>query len=197
MTEDAYDRFLAGIGEKPNRLAAIYHAVRNIPYGSVGARDPLQVMKNRSGSCSGKHILLRDLLRKAGFEAGVMTIYTHFDSKLKPNAAFPDELNEMIEQGGIPDYHHFVRIGGPGGQKLDATWHDAVSQYGFPVNSRWNGEGDTELASLPIETFEPVEDLVAYKIKMVASLPEAASQRRSRFFSLLTGWIADLGEGRG
>jgi hypothetical protein len=197
MSEDAFDRFLAGVGNEPNRLAAIYHAVRNIPYGSVGARDPLQVMKNRSGSCSGKHVLLRNLLRKAGFEAGVVTIYTHFDSKLKPNTAFPDELNEMIEEGGVPDYHHYVRVGGEGGQNLDATWHDAVIPYGFPVNSLWNGEGDTELASVPIKTFDPVEDLIAFKIRMVDTLPKAESRRRSRFFSLLTGWIAGLGEGRG
>jgi hypothetical protein len=194
MSDDAYDRFLAEIGTGSNRLAAIYHAVRNIPYGSVGARDPLQVMRNRSGSCSGKHILLRNLLRKAGFEAGVMTIYTHFNSKLKPNPAFPDELNRMIEGAGVPDYHHYVRVGGPNGQKLDATWHDAVIPYGFPVNARWNGEGDTELASVPIQEFEPVEDLIAYKTRLVQSLPEAEARRRDRFFGLLSDWIAGIAE---
>jgi hypothetical protein len=197
MTENSYDRFLSEIDEKPNRLAAIYHAVRNIPYGSVGARDPLMVMKDRIGSCSGKHILLRNLLRKAGYEAGVMTIFTHFDSKLEPNAAFPAELNRMIEEGGVCDYHHYVRIGGPDGQKLDATWQDALRSYGFPVNSDWDGEGDTDLASVPIEVFEPVEDLIAFKIERINSLPKVEAERRSRFFGLLSDWIAGVGERSG
>jgi hypothetical protein len=195
MTESRYDQFLSEINQGPNQLATIYHAVRNIPYGSVGERDPLLVMKNRSGSCSGKHILLRNLLRKAGYQAGVMTILTHFDSKLKPNEAFPPELNLMIEEGGICDYHHYVRVGGPDGQKLDATWQDTLSPYGFPVNSGWDGEGDTELASVPIEVFEPVEDLIAFKIERINSLPKIEADRRSRFFDLLTGWITKLGSG--
>jgi hypothetical protein len=195
MTDNSYDGFLSRIDRTSNQLAAIYHAVRNIPYGSVGARDPLLVMKNRSGSCSGKHILLRNLLRKAGYEAGVMTILTHFDSKLVPNEAFPAELNLLIEEGGICDYHHYVRVGGIDGQKLDATWQDSLGPYGFPVNSGWNGEGDTELASVPIETFEPVEDLIAFKIERLNSLPKLEADRRSRFFSLLTGWIDQLGDG--
>jgi hypothetical protein len=197
MTENSYDRFLSELGEKPGRLAAIYNAVRNIPYGSVGARDPLMVLKNRSGSCSGKHILLRNLLRRAGYEAGVMTIFTHFDSKLEPHRAFPPELNRMIEEGGVCDFHHYVRVGGANGQKLDATWQDTLKPYGFPVNSGWNGEGDTELASVPIETFEPVEDLIAFKIERVNLLPKAEADRRTRFFGLLSQWIAKLGDGPG
>ncbi|MEJ6782673.1 transglutaminase domain-containing protein [Aminobacter sp. Piv2-1] len=190
MNLDAYDEFLAGIGETPNRLAAIYHAVRNIPYGSVGTRDPLVVMKQRSGSCSGKHVLLRNLLRRAGYEAGVVTMFTYFDSKLSPNPSFPAELNDMIGEGEVCDFHHFVRVGDEGGLELDATWQDGLEKYGFPVNSNWSGETNTELASVPLELFEPEEDLIALKIRLVATLTHEQAERRSRYFALLSAWIA-------
>lgn len=197
MADAAYDEFLRGTAPTTAPLLGIYHAVRRIPYGSVGERDPLQVMRSRCGSCSGKHILLRDLLRKSGYEAEIITMFTHFESKVPPLASFPPELKALIREGGIRDFHHYVRARRDGEPwiKLDATWHDALAPYPLPVNHRWNGEGDTQLASVPLEEYPAVEDLIPYKMRLVASLPPVERERRARFFDLLTGWMARLPDG--
>ena len=79
-------------------VADIYHAVRNIPYGSTGERDPVKVIANNLGSCSGKHILLRDLLREVGREAEVITMFTHFNRGIPSHPAMPAELRAMIDR---------------------------------------------------------------------------------------------------
>lgn len=194
--EDAYAAFLAErVGrDASDPLTSIYHAVRTVPYGAVGQRDPVAVIGTNRGSCSAKHLLLRDLLRHAGFEAGVATMFTHFESRMAPHASFPAELNALIEAGGVCDYHHYVLARPQGSSdeawvKLDATWHDRLEAYGFPVNSGWHGAGDTELASVPLTEYPPVEDLVSFKAELVASLPPDERHRRERFFALFTGWI--------
>ncbi|MGF7008721.1 hypothetical protein [Aminobacter sp. BE322] len=58
------------------------------------------------------------------------------------------------------------------------------------MNSNWTGETNTELASVPLELFEPEEDLIALKIRLVATLTPEQAERRSRYFALLSAWIA-------
>ena len=54
--------------------------------------------------------------------------------------------------------------------KLDATWHDALISYGFPVNRDWKGESDTVLAATPIREYPAVEDLAAWKEQLMTEL---------------------------
>lgn len=193
MAVTDHDSFLSGIEDLASSpVVAVYHAVRNIPYGSVGERDPFLVVARNSGSCSGKHLLLRDLLRRTGCEAEIITMFTHFESRLGQHPSFPADLNALIAEGGICDFHHYVRARSRPGPwvKLDATWHDALAPYPFPVNTDWQGQGDTQLASVPLEEHPAVEDLVPYKTALVASLSPPDRDRRSRFFALLADWIA-------
>src|SRR5258708_19658974 len=83
----------------------IYHAVRNIPYGSTGERDPVKVIANNLGSCSGKHILLRDLLREVGWEAEVITMFTHFNRGIPSHPPMPTKLPPIIQR---KDLLHFL-----------------------------------------------------------------------------------------
>ena len=39
----------------------VFEKVRDIPYGTIGSRDPLKVYLMGSGTCSGKHFLLAAL----------------------------------------------------------------------------------------------------------------------------------------
>ncbi|HZZ44816.1 MAG TPA: transglutaminase domain-containing protein, partial [Tepidisphaeraceae bacterium] len=140
---DPYDQFLNQIPPSSNPpLVSIYHAVRNLPYGSIGQRDPADVLTNRRGSCSGKHLLLRNLLRRTGHEAHIITMFTHFESRLTPHPSFPPELNDLLTQGQVPDFHHYVRARPTPDSpwlNLDATWHDPLTPYSFPVNSSFDG----------------------------------------------------------
>jgi hypothetical protein len=171
----------------------VYHAVRKIPYGSTGERNPVKVIANNLGSCSGKHILLRDLLREVGREAEVITMFTHFNRGIPSHPAMPAELRAMIAGKDVCDFHHYVRVReAEGWHKLDATWHDALISYGFPVNRDWNGNSDTVLAATPIREYPAVEDLIAWKEQLLTQLTPEQRDFRAKFFTALTEWMMTL-----
>jgi hypothetical protein len=178
-------------GDSP--MALLYHAVRKIPYGSVGERDPVKVIANNLGSCSGKHILLRDLLRETGHEAEIVTIFTYFNRGVPSHPAMPEDLRKMIEGEDICDFHHYVRARADHRWlKLDATWHDALIPYGFPVNRDWRGQDDTMLAATPVREYPAVEDLAAWKMELLEQLDAEQREKRARFFRRLSAWMATL-----
>lgn len=201
MVSSDYQEFLGSIvagvreGDRDgDEIATIYHVVRAIPYGAAGQRDPQAVYKRNIGSCSGKHILLRDLLRKAGHEADAVTIFTYFNKGVPDGAPLPAELRRMVREENVPDFHHYVRARRSDGDwlKLDATWHDRLIDYGFPVNKHWRGDVDTMLAADPIREYPPAEDLAAFKRRLIDELPAGEAEKRTRFFKLLTDWMATL-----
>lgn len=197
MLPAVYREFLERIRDDGQvRLAQLYHAVRNIPYGSAGMRDPAKVIENNVGSCSGKHILLRDLLRAEDCEAEIITIFTHFNKGVPLHESYPQELAWMIRDEVVCDFHHYIRVPLDGRWvRLDATWHDALAPYGFPVNTGWDASGDTVLAAEPIRSFPDVTDVAALKEDLIASLSPEERKKRARFFALLTEWIGSLPQG--
>lgn len=195
---NTYEEFLEHVasqtGGSGDEIARIYHQVRRIPYGAAGQRDPRGVYERNVGSCSGKHILLRDLLRRAGHEAEIVTMFTHFNKGVPDHPALPEEVRRLAREDEIPDFHHYVRVRDRQGQwlKLDATWHDALIAYGFPVNQNWRGNGDTVLAAEPLHEYPAAEDLAVFKKQLVDQLPEEDAAKRRHFFKLLGDWIATL-----
>ena len=194
MAKEAYRIFLEKrLTAGSTNMTEVYHAVRKIPYGSTGERDPLKVIANNLGSCSGKHVLLRDLLREVGWGAEIITMFTYFNRGIPSHPAMPAELRAMIEGEDVCDFHHYVRVRmGEGWRKLDATWHDALIPYGFPVNRDWKGESDTILAAAPLREYPAVEDLVALKERLLTQLTPEQGEFRGRFFTRLTNWMMTL-----
>ncbi|WP_189435840.1 transglutaminase domain-containing protein [Pseudovibrio japonicus] len=172
-------------------LPQIYHRVRNIQYGSTGNRDPRIVYTSKVGSCSGKHILLRDLLRSAGYEAEIITMFTYFNESSPIHASFPEELKVIATHERVPDFHHYVRVLQQGAWlNLDATWHDALSTFGFKVNHGWDGTTHTKLASVVEREYPNTENIIDLKADLVASLPKDQQELRQKYFHLMTEWIA-------
>jgi hypothetical protein len=194
MPKASYAKFLQQhLQSGSTALSDVYHAVRSIPYGSTGERDPVKIIANNLGSCSGKHILLRDLLRETGREAEVITMFTHFNRGIPAHPEMPPDLRAMIEGVEVCDFHHYVRVRtGRRWTKLDATWHDALIPYGFPVNRDWRGRGDTALAATPIKEYPAVEDLAAWKVQLLKELNPEQRELRARFFRRLTEWMMTL-----
>lgn len=189
-----YEDFLGGVITNNNLkdIPPIYHQVRKIPYGSNGNRDPRVVYESNVGSCSGKHILLRDLLRHADYEAEIITMFTYFNESTPLCESFPSELKILATKERIPDFHHYVRVKQHGNWvKLDVTWHDELDSFGFAVNTKWAGEGDTLLASVPEQEYANEERLIDFKARLVATLPDDQKALRARYFELVTKWIAD------
>src|SRR5215469_2669705 len=111
MSKATYRAFLnEHLSAGSTNVADVYHAVRKIPYGSTGERNPVKVIANNLGSCSGKHILLRDLLREVGWQAEIITMFTYFNRGIPSNPAMPAELRAMIEGEVVCDFHHYVRV---------------------------------------------------------------------------------------
>jgi hypothetical protein len=194
MSKASYKTFLKELlSAGSTNMADVYHAVRRIPYGSTGERDPVKVIANNLGSCSGKHVLLRDLLREVGWEAEIITMFTYFNRGIPSHPAMPVDLRAMIEGEDVCDFHHYVRVRlREGWRKLDATWHDALIPYGFPVNLNWSGESDTVLAATPIREYPAVEDLVARKEQLLTQLTAEQREFRAKFFTRLTEWMMTL-----
>ncbi|MGV2127789.1 transglutaminase domain-containing protein [Agrobacterium vitis] len=178
-------------------LPAIYHRVRKIPYGSTGNRDPKVVWEHNVGSCSGKHILLRDLLREAGFQAEIITMFTYFNESTPLHESFPEELKNISANERVPDFHHYVRVMHQDTWlNLDATWHDALAKFGFSVNNTWLGKDHTKLASVPEKEYPNNEDISGLKVNLVESLPKDQQEMRARYFQMLTKWISENAAGR-
>jgi hypothetical protein len=195
MPKVSYTSFLSQHVEAGSSaaLSDAYHAVRRIPYGSTGERDPVKIIANNLGSCSGKHILLRDVLREMGRQAEIITMFTHFNRGIPSHPAMPPDLRAMVEGEDVCDFHHYVRVRtGRRWTKLDATWHDALIRYGFSVNCDWRGHGNTTLAATPIREYPPVEDLAAWKVQLLTKLNPEQRELRARFFRRLTEWMMTL-----
>lgn len=180
-------------GETPG-VVEIFHAVRQFPYASTGRRTAADVVRDGKGACTAKHLLLIELLNSADVPANIATVFGQFGADIPlPIPGMPAELQAMIRGGGVPDYHHYV-IATINGRSvaLDATWHDALIPYGFPVNAGWDGRGDTALALRGERVETDPSDLPAFKAALIAKLPRADRERRETFLRLLSEWIAGL-----
>ena len=189
---DYISEFLARSNlSETSEVVDIFHAVRRIPYGSSGGRSAEAVVENNEGSCSGKHILLKEVLRRLNQVAFVETVRGDFASKIPALETMPDKLKRMCEEGRVTDFHQYVVWNSPNGAlKLDATWSDGRIKYGLSGNQTWAGNCDTKLALFPTEVLNRVDDVPSYKAKLLAGLSDCDRQRRFDFLKLLTAWVA-------
>ena len=185
------DGFLdRSVGSGRVSVPAIYHAVRNLTYASDGNRQPEIVIATGKGSCTGKHLLLRDLLRHVGETADVEFIEGDFAAAMPVIPSMSEELKHWVSSGGIKDFHCYVVWRGDEGEvKLDATWPDRMASLGFPVNAKWNGAGDTRVAINAGTVKGRAEDVLGRKKVLLATLTEKQINDRLRFLKLLTEWM--------
>ena len=150
-------------------------------------------MRTGRGACTAKHILLRDLLRRQGEVAEVVLVSGDFADGIPQAASMPAPLHAMIRDAGVADFHCYVVWQNAGhAVRLDATWPDALTPYGFPVNAGWTGFGDTVLAISPNEAIQRAEDVTTAKAQLLLGLSVDQAARRLRFLKLLSDWIATI-----
>lgn len=187
----ALDAFIASNGARD--VPGIYHAVRKLAYFSSGDRSPEAVMRTGRGACTAKHILLRDLLRRHGEVAEAALVEGDFAAGIPQVAYMPAPLRDMIRDSGVADFHCYVVWQNAGHEvRLDATWPDALADHGFPVNAGWTGSGDTILAITPDGITRRVEDVITAKAQLLSGLSVDQADKRRRFLTLLSDWIATL-----
>lgn len=193
--DDALAAFHAAHVPQPGRAGIVqaYRAVQALPYFSGPDRTPLAALRDGRGACTAKHLVLRDLLRRMGEEAVVEIVKGDFASGIREHPTMPRALKVMLREGGVIDFHCRVRLGGEGGQALDATWPLSLMAYGFDADADWSGEGDTKQAIARVTVRSRDDDVLGTKARLLAGLTGEETRRRKEFLALLSGWLAGLG----
>jgi hypothetical protein len=200
----AYDQsiaaFIAPFAERTQQdaVVACYHEVRNFDYVSDGVRDPHMVLARRAGSCSGKHIVLRDSLRALGANAWIETVEGDFAAGIPEHSSMSDELLGYVREGKVRDFHQFVVWAATDGdRRLDATWPDSLCNLGFEGNADWRGNDDTRLALTPERFCGPTDDIKTSKAGMIDRLSTSERGRREAFLTAFSAWIAESTKSKG
>jgi hypothetical protein len=165
---------------------AAFLFVREVQYGDIGSRDPLDVLREKRGTCSGKHALLHLFFAELGYE--VRRFFAVHDFSEFPIQPWPEELREYRGKT-ITDYHDFlqVRIGNQW-IAVDAVFDEPLSRLGFPVQD-WDGESAMALPVKAQEIIRAKGNPDDQKKRLIAALPAQVQQDRKRFLSALTAWI--------
>lgn len=172
-------------------VVACFHDIRNFRYLSDGVRDPDRVLQRKAGSCSGKHMVLRDCLLAVGEDAYIETVEGDFAAGVPVHASMSPGLQALVRDKQVQDFHQFVMWQGVGGAcRLDATWPDGLVEFGFEVNASWQGVGDTKLALAPDRFHGRSDDIQKDKAELLATLLPAQVERRSVFLDEFSKWVA-------
>jgi hypothetical protein len=183
------DTWVAGVSEEEAPIR-VFENVRDIPYGTIGSRDPLSVFEMNRGTCSGKHFLLGDLYRMMGISVKDM-VARHMYADLPRRIEYPNELKDLVSRGqGIPDYHNFIKVYFNGRWSiLDATFDRGLRDY-FVVNE-WRGMKDTELSVEAQDVWE-VTHPRDFKISKLSKLAPEVQRKREAFLRGFSEWLETL-----
>lgn len=174
-------------------LVRCYAAVQAMPYFSGPDRTPLAALRTGRGACTAKHIILRDLLRRLDMTAVVEIVEGDFATGIPLHPTQAPDLQAMIRQAGVTDFHCRVRlVRDEGDLLLDATWPPALGAYGFVVSRGWTADSDTVQAIRHVTVRSQDDDVLGEKARLLAGLEEEPTRRRQEFLRLLSGWLAGL-----
>lgn len=171
------------------KIIVLFERVRDIPYGSIGSRNPEDVYNKNKGTCSGKHELLKELYKELGIKVRDFVV-THCFNDLK--IRFPSEIKEILKRNKIIDFHNFIKIFNKNKWVIiDATWDKPLKKLGFSVNENWNGKSDMKICVIPREIKE-VNNPIKFKKQKLKKLPKQIQEDRELFLKKLTKWLDKL-----
>lgn len=139
-------------------LETAFLLVRDMPYIRASSHDPVTIINEWRGTCSGKHYLLKGLFAELGYSAHVIacTTITHIDEK----KVF-GRLRKLLRQseGRLVDVHNYLILELPdGGMTVDATWPLSNKGMGVVVNERFVLGEDQKTAVEPLKSWVVPED---------------------------------------
>jgi len=168
-------------------IITLFEKVRDIPYGDIGSRDPLEVYKQQKGTCSGKHELLKGLYTTLGLQVKDFIIIHEFNNL---PVSFPENIQNILNETTITDPHNFIKIKRNNEWfTIDVTWDIGLKKVAFPVNEDWNGFQNLDISVAKggeiFETANPME----LKRDLITKLPEIIQVNRKEFLKKLTKWL--------
>jgi len=169
------------------KIITLFEKVRDIPYGAICSRNPLEVYHQNMGTCSGKHALLKALYKEIGLEVKDFIVMHTFN---KLPIEYPENLNEILSKTTIVDPHNFIKIKRNNQWfTVDVTWDKKLKKLGFPINENWDGSSNLSISvALGGEIFE-THDSVALKIELLQKLSNTAQKEREIFLQKFTYWL--------
>lgn len=206
MEEKLTKRILTdwGIFDLPaeRQVAGVFEKARDILFGNIGSRDPKDVYEKNKGTCSGKNFLLRELYKGIGVQTKDMICLQRwkdliwFPDDTYGLVSLPEELQQMLEEVEIVDFHNYVKILVDGKWiTVDATIDIPLKKLGFYTTEHWDGKTDMPLCFVGSHKVWDCGDTgTEKKAELTGKLPVEIQEARHRFLVTLTGWIDRLRE---
>jgi hypothetical protein len=182
---------------KDKQIVALYEKVRDIPFGSIGSRDPYKVYQANKGTCSGKNFLIKELFNEIGVETKDMICLQRWkDLTWYPDDEYnvvdlPDYLMKLFENNEIVDFHNYVKIYvDDKWVQLDVTIDAPLKALGFHVVENWDGKSDMPLCFVGThKVWDCGDEGHLKKIEFTNMMPDGIEDARKFFLKSLTGWI--------
>lgn len=186
---EAFDSWTSGLDPHKSRIV-LFEKVRDISYAYPTSRDPLEVLRQQRGSCSGKHYLLGEMYRILALPARHMICTHRFNES---PIAFPPEMQDILRKNEIVDLHDYIQIAVDGTWvDVDATWEAGLRAFGFPVNEDWDGKTSMALSVVPEDLTVVEGDPERQKEAMLHKLTPRQRMLRKQFLEALDGWVQEL-----
>lgn len=182
------------------QIVKIFENVRDIPFGSISSRNPIDVYKANKGTCSGKHFLIKELYKGIGLKTKDMICMQRwkdliwFPTGNYTIVNFSDELIKMLNEYEIIDFHNYLKILVKGKWiQLDVTIDNPLKKLGFFTTENWDGKSDMPLCFCGTNKIWDCEDSgMEQKRILVNQLPEKIRTARKEFLDRMTEWIDGL-----
>jgi hypothetical protein len=144
--------------------------VRDMPYRRASSREPETTIREWSGTCSGKHYLLKALFEELGIKSRLIACTTVATINPKDVAG---KLRSLLEEsnGRFVDVHNYLILELPDGDMIvDATWPITTKGLGTVVNEHFVLGENHKIACEPIEIWEIPEgsDPQGFKDELLA-----------------------------
>ncbi len=184
------------------QIIKIFKKVRDIQFGSIDSRNPMDVYKANKGTCSGKHFLLRDLYKGIGLKTKDMICMQRwkdliwFPTSRYKIVNFSEKLKNILEKNEIIDFHNYIKILVDGKWiQLDVTIDKPLKKLGFFTTESWDGKSNMPLCFCGShKIWDCGDDGLEKKKKLVEQLSEHIKTARHQFLQSMTKWIDNLRE---
>lgn len=185
MLVNKLDRIVNAKIPQVEKIKQLCTTVRDIPYKVTESLDPADVLKNNAGSCTPKHLLLAQYLKKIGVPLKILAV-SYCYNKIPLN--YPESMKRLVEK--MPLTHHTalkIKVDNKW-VIIDVTWDSNLKE--FEVNKEFDLKSDSILCVVPEEIIERGEDPNNYKKENLNPSQEERELQR-KFYTEFNKFIAD------
>ena len=182
------------------QIVKIFERVRDIRFGSISSRNPIDVYKANKGTCSGKHFLIKELYKSIGLKTKDMICMQRwkdliwFPTDQYQVVRFSKNLIKMLKKYEIIDFHNYLMILiNEKWIQIDVTIDKPLKKLGFFTTENWDGKSDMPLCFCGTsKIWDCGDNGMEQKRILVNQLPKKVRDARKEFLEQLTDWIDNL-----